>query len=72
MKWITTAHLDTWGRTRTSETELPELISDLVRATASDITAIRFPTDEKGQVRGFDGVLDSSVAALNVPQGQTI
>jgi hypothetical protein len=48
------------------------LISDLVRATAPDITAIRFPTCEKGQVRGFDGMLDSSVAALNVPQGQTI
>ena len=71
MKWITTVQLDAWGRTRTSETELPGLISDLVRATAPDITAIRFPTGEKGQVRGFDGVLDSSVAALNVPQGRS-
>lgn len=71
MKWITTAHLDVWGKTRTSETELPGLVSDLVRATAPDITAIRFPTGEKGQVRGFDGVLDSSVEALNVPQGRS-
>ncbi|HEX8574565.1 MAG TPA: hypothetical protein VF759_17625 [Allosphingosinicella sp.] len=71
MKWITTAQLDAWGRTRTSETELPGMISDLVRATAPDITAIRFPTGEKGQVRGFDGVLDSSVEVLNVPQGRS-
>lgn len=71
MKWITTAQLDVWGKTRTSETELPGLVSDLVRATAPDITAIRFPTGEKGQVRGFDGVLDSSVEALNVPQGRS-
>lgn len=71
MKWITTAHLDVWGKTRTSETELPGLVSDLVRATAPDITAIRFPTGEKGQVRGFDGVLESSVETLNVPQGRS-
>jgi hypothetical protein len=71
MKWITTAQLDAWGRTRTSATELPGMVSDLVRATAPDITAIRFPTGEKGQVRGFDGVLDSSIEALNVPQGRS-
>lgn len=71
MKWITAAQLDAWGQTRTSATELPGLVSDLIRATAPDITAIRFPTGEKGQVRGFDGVLESSVAALNVPQGRS-
>ena len=71
MKWITTAHLDVWGKSRTSETALPGLVSDLVRATAPDITAIRFPTGEKGKVRGFDGVLDSSIEALNVPQGRS-
>ncbi len=71
MKWITTINLDAWGATRTSETELPGLVSDLIRASTPDINAMRFPTGEKGQVRGFDGTLDSSVAALNVPAGRS-
>ena len=33
--------------------------------------SIRFPSGDKGQVRGFDGHLVSSVAALNVPQGRS-
>lgn len=72
MKWITTGQLDIWGRARTSETELPGLVSDLIRATAPDITAIRFPSGEKGQVRGFDGHLESSVEVLNVPDGRSL
>lgn len=71
MKWISTINLDAWGSTRTSETELPGLVSDLIRATGPDINAMRFPTGEKGQVRGFDGTLDSSVAALNIPAGRS-
>ena len=54
MRWISASQLEVWGRTRTSATDLPGLVSDLIRATAPDITAIRFPTGEKGQVRGFD------------------
>jgi hypothetical protein len=32
---------------------------------------MRFPSGDKGQVRGFDGHLVSDVKALNVPQGQS-
>lgn len=72
MQWITTANLDAWARTRTSETELPGLVADLIRGTSSDITAMRFPSGEKGQVRGFDGNLESSFEALNVPEGRSL
>lgn len=72
MKWITTTNLEAWGRTRASEIQLPGLVGDLIRATTPDFIAMRIPTDEKGQVRGFDGVVESNVAALNVPEGKSI
>ena len=40
-------------------------------ASSQDVAAIRFPSGDKGQVRGFDGVLTSGVTALNVPQGRS-
>ncbi len=72
MQWIKTEDLDVWGRARTSETELPGLVADLIRATVPDITAMRFPSGEKGQIRGFDGHLESSVKVMNVPEGRSL
>jgi len=72
MKWINAGNLEAWGRTTASETELPGLIADLISATASEISAIRFPRGEKGRVRGFDGVLESNEEALNVPIGGSV
>lgn len=72
MKWISASDLERWGRTRASATDLPGMVSDLIRATAEDITAIRFPSGEKGQIRGFDGNLLSSGEHLNVPDGKSI
>ncbi len=72
MKWITADNLDAWGRTTASEVLLPELIADLISATAPEITSIRFPSGGKGRVRGFDGVLTSIGGLLNVPQGRSV
>jgi len=72
MKWITAANLDAWGRTTASESLLPELVADLISATAPEITSIRFPSGDKGRVRGFDGVLESGGGWLNVPQGRSV
>lgn len=36
MKWITIDQLDIWARTLQARTELPELVADLIRASASD------------------------------------
>jgi hypothetical protein len=47
------------------------MIADLVRASASDISSFRFPSGDKGQVRGFDGRL-IAVGAPFVPDGASI
>jgi hypothetical protein len=51
--------------------DLPKIVSDLIRASASTIVSIRFPSGDKGQVRGFDGHLVSNEAKLNVPFGRS-
>lgn len=72
MKWITAANLDAWGRINAAEHELPEIVADLISATASDIRSIRFPSGDKGRTRGLDGILESDCAALFVPKGRSI
>ena len=72
MRWVTASQLENWARSdASSRVELAKLASDLVRASSTDITAMRFPSGDKGQVRGFDGHLLCEVAALNVPQGRS-
>lgn len=72
MKWITAANLDAWGRTNSAEPELPELVADLISATAKDIRSIRFPSGDKGRTRGLDGIVESDGDALFVPKGNSI
>jgi hypothetical protein len=69
MRWISAKQLEDWARTIGSRLELAKIVSDLIRASAPDIASIRFPSGDKGQVRGFDGHLESNVGALNVPEG---
>lgn len=69
MRWITALQLEAWGRTLGARADLPKLVSDLIRASAADIASIRFPSGDKGQVRGFDGHLESETSALNIPLG---
>jgi hypothetical protein len=68
MRWVTAKQLEDWARSLSARDGLPKIVSDLIRASASDIASIRFPNGDKGQVRGFDGHLVSDVKALNVPQ----
>jgi len=72
MKWITIDQLDIWARTLQARTELPELVADLIRASASTINDIRFPSGSKGQVRGFDGWLEAVGVPPYVPDGKSI
>ncbi|WP_445621139.1 hypothetical protein ACUN8C_04685 [Kushneria sp. Sum13] len=72
MKWITAIDLEAWGRTIDAALMLPELVADLISATAPEIRSIRFPSGGKGQVRGFDGVLESMSGMPNVPQGRSV
>jgi len=72
MKWITAANLHAWGWSTSAELELPEIVADLIRSTASHIRYIRFPSGDKGRTRGFDGILESEGDALFVPNGKSI
>jgi hypothetical protein len=72
MKWITALQLDAWADRIPARTTFPAMIADLIRASADQISAIRFPNGDMGQVRGFDGVLESSVASTYVRAGRSI
>jgi hypothetical protein len=72
MKWITATNLEQWAETLPARVNFPGLIADLIRASASEISNIRFPSGDKGQVRGFDGVLDASGVPPYVPDGKSI
>jgi hypothetical protein len=69
MKWITASDLARWSDRQDARLDLPELVGDLIRATAEGIATFRFPAGDSGNVRGFDGHLESDTAGFNVPQG---
>jgi hypothetical protein len=72
MKWITAQDLDHWADTIGARVTFPALVGDLIRASASRIDAFRFPSGDKGQVRGFDGSLVAEGAPPFVPDGLSI
>lgn len=72
MKWITALNLQQWAESDAAKVEFPGLVGDLIRASAESITAFRFPSGDKGKVRGFDGVLESDGAPPFVPEGSSI
>lgn len=72
MRWISALELERWAQTKNSEVDLPGLVSDLIRASVNDISDIRFPSGDKGQVRGFDGVLVCQAGKGFVPKGKSI
>jgi hypothetical protein len=55
--WLRKDDLDLWANTLGARDAFPALVADLIGASASDIDAYRFPSGDKGQVRGFDGSL---------------
>lgn len=72
MKWITALNLEQWAETIPARTQFPGLVADLIRASASNISSFRFPRGDKGQVRGFDGVLDADSDSTYVPDGASL
>ena len=72
MRWISAQNLQEWSNTVTAQTTFPGLISDLISASATSINEFRFPNREKGQVRGFDGILEATGVPPFVPDGLSI
>lgn len=72
MKWITDEDLKTWSR-RTAARELfIDLVGDLIRATIGDAKKFRFPGQDSGTLRGFDGALQTTEAISRVPAGKSL
>ena len=71
MKWITAEDLRRWAGTFAARSDVSQLISDLIRASVTDISLIRFPTGDSSQMRGWDGHLVSSGAQPYVPEGES-
>lgn len=72
MKWITALNLGQWADTIPARVQFPGLVGDLIRASATGISSFRFPRGDKGQVRGFDGVLDAESTSPYVPDGESV
>lgn len=72
MRWITALQLGQWAETISARTDFPKIIADLIRASVKNVIDIRFPNGDKGQVRGFDGVLDTEENLPYVPGGKSV
>ena len=72
MKWITASNLESWADSLQARNVLPGIVADLVRASSVEISNFRFPSGDKGQIRGFDGELESIGAPPFVPKGKSI
>lgn len=72
MRWISAHNLHQWSNSLAARTTFPGLIADLITAAAPNITEFRFPNRERGQVRGFDGVLEATGVPPFVPGGASI
>lgn len=71
MQWIDEAGLATWAKRLDARAYLPDLIADLIRASINDAARFRFPGGDAGQVRGWDGSLETIESAEFVPAGKS-
>jgi hypothetical protein len=72
MKWITATDLKSWAATVGARYALSELVANLVRATAKNQTAFRFPTGDSAQLPGYDGLLEAEECPPYVPGGLSV
>jgi hypothetical protein len=72
MKWIRAIDLEHWADTIGSRTQLSEIVKALIRGSADDIGAFRFPTGDYAQIPGFDGRLSAKGVNPYVPDGESV
>ncbi len=61
MRWINAKQLQTWAGERIdARTVLSRLIGQLIRGSAAEISAFRFPSGDSAQLQGWDGRLIAS------------
>lgn len=71
MQWIDEKGLVTWAERTDARALLADMIADLIRATISDASRFRFPGGDAGQLRGWDGDLETAEAVGIVPAGKS-
>lgn len=71
MQWINENDLATWSRLTNARTFLADMVSDLIRATIIDASRFRFPGGDVGQIRGWDGDLETKDSISFVPAGKS-
>ena len=72
MKWINALELGQWADTLQGRDKLPELVAELIWATATRVHRLRFLYGDMGQVRGFDGYLNVEADSSFVPDEKSI
>ena len=65
MQWIDEQDLATWAKRTDARALLVDMVSDLIRATIPDVSRyrFRFPGGDAGQLRGWDGDLETAEAS---------
>jgi hypothetical protein len=63
--------LEVWVTRMNARDMLMAMLADLIRTTIDDATRFRFPSGEVGQLRGWDGDLETTDARSYVPAGKS-
>ncbi|MFM9923189.1 hypothetical protein VLK31_09385 [Variovorax sp. H27-G14] len=71
MQWIDEKGLAIWAARTDARALLIDMVADLIRATISDASRFRFPGGDVGQLRGWDGDLETAEAVGLVPAGKS-
>jgi hypothetical protein len=73
MQWIDEKNLLTWAKRTDARALLIDMVADLIRATIPDtnLYRFRFPGGDAGQIRGWDGDLETAEAVGFVPAGKS-
>lgn len=73
MQWINEKDLATWANRTDARALLIDMVADLIRATIPDGNRFRFrfPGGDAGQIRGWDGDLETTAAVGFVPASKS-
>jgi hypothetical protein len=71
VEWLGFQHLEQWAGTLDARAQLSRLVSDLIRASVTEISLIRFPSGDASQMPGWDGHLISEGMQPYVPEGES-
>ena len=69
MNLVTRNHLERWAETTLSKSNLPYLVSRLVRASTPASTKVNIPWGSATYIGGWDGIVNCEIETTYVPQG---